>query len=394
VSRHAKAADWLLVLLIPLLVCVTVFADEGSVKTQTRFLPKPDEDPLIESALEGVKPTDPEVTDPIDDLESSPGAPATSPGWQGMFGKRLSPQSMSTIVRTWTAVDAPPVQSPGAIAPPPLTATDDEQSPSTGFAPPSVVVQPPASIFDLEVTESPLTGMIPTLWTPLAYVNAAIPKVLAKLETRGCYSGLKSDIQTVSTQFNRYVRGQTVNGQNASTIVEALKELRAAAADLREIAKDEKAIAELYAKAQPSNPQACPSANRGCQAIQRIANVLKNWETIAGATSDPGTTSDLRDKLTGVFTDFFSRTEATSRWVYDRARELEEIRNRVISTTKPVDGTTASFGDWQNKVGLVVENLQWAKDHAGDANDLSAVTFGLEMAKGFKEDLEGMHEVE
>ena len=95
----------------------------------------------------------------------------------------------------------------------------------------------------------------------------------------------------------------------------------------------------------------------------------------------------------------FSMTGATSRWVNDQAQILDEIARGIASNTCSIDGTTVSFQDWHNKLGLVEENLQWALDHAkrtdlDERSRLSAVTFGLDMARQFKEDLEKMHQEE
>ncbi len=172
-----------------------------------------------------------------------------------------------------------------------------------------------------------------------------------------------------------------------------------AAADLREVAKGDKSIAELHRNAQPNNPDACPASNRGCQALVRMANALKNWETVSSTASDAEMAADLQEKLTGVYTSFFSMTGATSRWVNDQARTLDEIARGIAPNTRPIDGTNVSFQDWYEKLGLVEENLQWAFDHAGrtdldERSQLSAVTFGLDMAREFKEDLEKMHRKE
>ena len=62
-----------------------------------------------------------------------------------------------------------------------------------------------------------------------------------------------------------------------------------------------------------------------------------------GAASDSGTESDLQARLTGICTSFFSMTDATSRWVNDPARALDEIWNGIVSNTEPITGTNASF---------------------------------------------------
>jgi len=399
-NRYRSAvARILLLLVVPLALSFSTWGDEGSVKTTTRFLPKPEDaalpiapvggDESIEAMLETVEPGEPEIVDdPLAGLDPGAGLPATSPQWQDVTEKDDEPQSPSMIVRIWIAHDEGEPQTPA------LTAQGDADPTPPGLAPPQVVAPPIDPFFDIGATDTPLAGMNPVLWPPLRYVNAAVDRILAHLEGDGWYTALRSDVQTVSAQFERYIRGQTINGRNAGTIVDALNELRAAVADLRAIAKDDKAIAELYEKAQPNNPDACPSTNRGCQAIRRIARVLKDWATIAGASGDSETTSALHEKLTGIFTDFFTRTGATSRWMADRARDLEDIHNRILSTTQPVDGTDISFADWRSKVGLVEENLRWTLDHSGEAKSLSAVSFGLEMAKDFKEDLEKTHQTE
>ncbi len=345
-NRSKRAVCWSLVLVIPLVVCFAALGDEGKVKATTTFLPKPDFEDL-----------------PVDEM------PAGDPEFGG-------------------------IRDECDIAPsPPTEGETTLTEPSDEFK--------PESFFDVlvELGGRPLSNLNPSEMEPLDYVNQAIAAVLAELETNGWYGTVQGDVGKIQAQLRRYVEGQKIGGTSASAVVDVLKELRAAAADLREVAKDDAAIEELYRSAQPNNPEACPSTNRGCRALTRMANALKNWEAVSGAASDSGTASDLQAKLTGIYTGFFSMTEATSRWVNDQARALDEITSGIVSNTKPVDGTNVSFSDWRDKLGLVEENLQWAFDHAGRADldersRLSAVTFGLDMAKQFKEDLEKMHQAE
>ncbi len=348
-NRDKRAVCWSLVLVISLVVCFAALGDEGKVKATTTFLPKPDFEDLPVGEM---PPEDPDFGSIRDECDVEHGMPGEGE----------------------TTLTVPPEPS-------------DDLKPESFF---DVLVEP---------ERAPLLNLHPSEMEPLEYVNQAIAAVLTELETNGWYGSVQEDVGKIQAQLRRYVEGQKIGGSSASAVVDVLKELRAAAADLREVAKDDAAIEELYRSAQPNNPEACPSTNRGCRALTRMANALKNWEAVSGAASDSGTASDLQAKLTGVYTGFFSMTEATSRWVNDQARALDEICSGIVSNTKPVDGTNVSFQDWYDKLGLVEENLQWAFDHAGRADldersRLSAVTFGLDTAKEFKEDLEEMHRAE
>ncbi len=328
-NRSKRAVCWMLVLLIPLVVCWAASCDEGKVKTKTTFKPKP-----IVDVATGAAVTDPTESGeaPAEDDAEPPDVKFDDKALEG----DLKPME---IVRTWTAVD----------------------------------------------TRSTAAGQ-------LRAVNEAIAALLGRLETSGWSEDVKGQVEAMQAQLSQYVEARKIGEVNASGVVDMLKELRAAAADLRALANDETGIAELSRSTQPGSVVACPEDNRGCQALAEIDNALENWEAVSGAAAGAATASDLRTRLRGIRDAFGVMGGASPTWLMEQARLIDDICDQIASNTKPINGTRRSFAEWHNKLGLVEENLQWALDHAGNSKNVSAVIFGLEMARDFKHDLEEMHE--